>query len=98
MVLYRLLKLIAFDLVFYLPLALIAFHVVFYQATVVVNCILDRLSALVSVSCNLANCISPMLTIKYTGDFEIYRGPISATCIYPHSHTHSSHCNHDPCD
>ena len=42
MVLYRLLKLIAFYLVFYLLLALIAFYVVFYQPTVVVNCILDR--------------------------------------------------------
>ena len=67
MVLYRLLKLIAFYLVFYLLLAMIAFHVVFYQPTVVVNCILDRLSSLVGVSCNLANCISPMPIIKYTG-------------------------------
>ena len=28
----------------------------FYQPTVVVNCILDRLSSLAGVSCNLANC------------------------------------------
>ena len=51
-------------------LALVAFHVVFYQATVVVNCILDRLSLLVVVLCNLANCISPMPTIKYTGELK----------------------------
>ena len=69
MVLYRLLKLIAFHLVFYLLLGLIVFNVVFYQPTVVVNCILDRLSLLAGVSCNLANCISPMPTIKYTGEF-----------------------------
>ena len=71
MVLHRLLKLIAVYLVFYLLLALIAFHVLFYQPTVVVNCILDRLSSLVGlcVSCNIANCISPMPTIKYTGEF-----------------------------
>ena len=47
MVLYPLLKLIAFYLVFYPLLALIAFHVVFFQATVVVNCILDSVSSLV---------------------------------------------------
>ena len=51
MVLYRLLK-------------LIAFYLVFYQPTVVVDCILDRLSSLVGVSCNLANCISPMPKIN----------------------------------
>ena len=66
MVLYPLLKLIAFYLVFYLLLVLIAFYVVFYQATVVVNCILDHVSSLVGFTCNLANCISSMPTIKYT--------------------------------
>ena len=42
---------------------------VLYQPTVVVNYILDRVSSLVGVSCNLANCISPMPTIKDTGEF-----------------------------
>ena len=72
MVLYRLLKLIAFYLVFYLLLGLIGFNVVFYQPTVVDNFILDRLSSLAGVSCNLANCISPrpMPTIKYTREFR----------------------------
>ena len=77
--LYRLLKLIAFYLAFYLLLGLIGFIVVFYQPTVVVNCILDRLPSLAGVSCNLANRISPRPTfhlglqprptIKYTGEF-----------------------------
>ena len=69
MVLYGLLKLIVFYLAFYLLLGLIVFNVVFYQPTVVVNCFLDRLSSLAGVSCNLANCISPMPIIKYTGEF-----------------------------
>ena len=73
MVLYPLLKLIAFYLVFY-PLALIAFYVVFYQAIVVVNCILDHVSSLVlvGVSCNLANCISPMPKLNTQANFEIW--------------------------
>ena len=66
MVLYRLLKLIAFYFVFYLLLGLIAFYVVFYQPRPTV---VDRLLSLAGVSCNLANCISPMPTIKYTGEF-----------------------------
>ena len=64
--LFRLLKLIALYLVFYLLSELIAINVVFYQPTVVVDCILDRLTSLAGVSYNLANCISPMPTIKYT--------------------------------